>query len=291
MRYVLSQIKLILFFLLFVLALTFSGNIQASDVQVSATVGEAQFTLYGYSSPQAKISMTGVGIYDQTVADDEGFFEFKNRFSPLSPREACITAQDQFGRLSPPTCLPPFPSKHNVTIGPVLLPATLSFSDAYYFIGDEVVLSGQTIPNSNVELSLFNDQNQSISLIGKVYAESSRYQLKSDSKGNFSVALPSSEASSYRLFTLAKFQKETSPKSLTLYFKVLPTWMIIIKFFMFMWQIALGRALEIIILAGLISLALYIFHHHFHPHKVRMLALRNHYEIEKFSQIKINDRP
>ena len=139
-----------------------SARTKKGDVTVSLSIGEYQFTLFGYSSPKALVTIEGLGIYDQTYADNRGYFEFKNRFSPFSPREACLSARDQFGRNSAPSCLPPFPTNRNVTIGPVILPPTLSLDKPDYFIGDEVILSGQTIPNSEVDLSVFTKNKSEI---------------------------------------------------------------------------------------------------------------------------------
>jgi hypothetical protein len=130
----------------------------ASETTVSLSIGEFHFTLFGYTSPSAKVTISGLGIFDETYADEIGYFIFNNRFSPFSPREACLTAQDVLGRLSAPLCLPPFPTIYNVEIGPVIMPPTVSVDIGEYFIGDEAMLSGQTIPNTEVDLAFFTDQ-------------------------------------------------------------------------------------------------------------------------------------
>jgi len=234
------------------------------ETSVSAFIGEYRFTLYGYTSPKALVTFQGLGIFDQTYADESGYFEFKNRFSPFSPREACLTAQDQLGRLTNPVCLPPFPVDYNVTIGPVLMPPTLSLDKSDYWVGDEVILSGQSIPESTISLSTFTDENKS--LISQVYAFSlPKLETKTDKKGNFSIALPSSSAKKIRLFAQTKFQNENSPKSVNLTFKILPWWMIIFKFFIFLWLLIKPRLLEIVILIELIFLLIYFLRSHFHP--------------------------
>jgi len=234
------------------------------ETTISAFIGEYRFTLFGYASPKALVTFQGLGIFDQTYADESGYFEFKNRFSPFSPREACLTAQDQLGRLTNPVCLPPFPVNYNVTIGPVLMPPTLSLDKSDYWVGDEVILSGQSIPDSNISLSTFTDENKS--LISQVYAFSlPKLETKTDKKGNFSIALPSSSAKKIRLFAQTKFQNENSPKSVNLTFKILPWWMIIFKFFIFLWLLIKPRLLEIFILIELIFLLIYFLRSHFHP--------------------------
>ena len=242
------------------------------DTAVSVFIGEYQFNLFGYTSPKALVTFQGLGIFDQTYADETGYFEFKNRFSPFSPHEACLTAQDQFGRLTSPVCLPPFPVDYNVTIGPVVMPPTISLDKNDYWVGDEVILSGQSIPETNIFLSTFTDvKNNLIShLINKitpsVYAFSlPKLEIKTDKKGNFSIALPSSSAKKMRLFAQTQFQNEESPKSINLTLKILPWWMIVVKFFIFIWVLIKPRLLEIIILIEFIIILIYFLRSYFHP--------------------------
>ncbi len=238
--------------------------------------GGGQFKIYGYTSPQALVSLESGAGFDETRAKEDGYFEFTDRYSPISPQEACLTAQDQFGRLSSPVCLPPFPNDSYVEIGPVILSPTLSFDKADYFIGDEVVLSGQTIPNTNVDLEMFS-KNQQFSLIKPVEAFSFPELLtRSDSKGNFSISLPSTSAKTYRLFAQTKYDTQSSPKSLTLQFQILPVWMIIIKFFLFIWSLIKSRLLEISILVEIIALTYYLIKHYFQPHAI---MLRKHFDL------------
>jgi len=124
----------------------------------SVSIGEFRFSLYGYTSPKAQVTFEGLGIFDQTTADEKGYFQFNNRFSPFSSREACLSSKDQFGRLSSPLCLPPFPVNYNVSIGPVIMPPTVSLDKKDYFMGDQVILSGQAVPNTDVKLSMFGQQ-------------------------------------------------------------------------------------------------------------------------------------
>jgi hypothetical protein len=255
-------------------------NISHSPVTVSFFFGRGgQFKLYGYSSPLALIRMEAGNGFDETQANNVGYFEFANRYSPILPQEVCLTAQDQFGRLTSPICLPPFPNDEYVEIGPVILSPTLSFDKESYYIGDEVILSGQTIPNTNVNLSLFaNTGKENANLFIKEVQAFSFPNLttKSDSKGNFSISLPSTSAKTFRLFAQTDYDNQSSPKSLTLQFQILPLWMIIIKFFLFLWSLIKSRLLEIIILAQIISLTYYIIKRSFQPHAI---VLRKHYDL------------
>lgn len=304
--YLIKYIKLLLFCLILLMGV--NVVVQAVEIQVSTIVpggigGAYKFTLSGYSSPHALISMTNASNNYQTTANDNGFFEFNNRSLPISAKETCLTAQDQFGRVSTPTCIPPLPNKYNPVIGPVLLPSTLSFDKKNYSVGDRIILSGQTIPNSEINISLFNDRKKSFInyILSLLYPQLNHainfpsFQLKSDQKGNFSAILPSSQISTYRLFTQAQYasentvKKESSPKSLTLRFTVLPAWMTPIENIFPIWQIIESRLFEAIMLIIIIIIALYFMYYFLHHNKIRAIILKEHFPIEKSSKIKIRN--
>ncbi len=264
-----------------------SNSIQGqANITVSAFIGEYRFTLYGYSSPNALITLQGMGVYDQTYADNTGYFEFKNRFSPQSPREACLTSQDQFGRTTAPNCLPPFPTEYNVTIGPVIMPPTISLNANTYYEGDDVKLSGQTIPNTEVAFSTFVDTKPSVyqylshafDLVQPVEAAAfPRLTIKTDSKGNFSLALPSSRPDIFRLFAQTSYDSGISPQSIKLNLKIYPLWWIIVELFLILFSLIKKHALELIILGELVAIMVYLLRRYMHPHVIvrnRALALR-----------------
>ena len=251
------------------------SNQQSSTgkVTVSAYVGEYRFVLFGYTSPGALVTLNGQGIYDETYADHTGYYAFDDRFSPLSPREACLSAKDQFGRISAPTCLPPFPTKGDVSIGPVILAPTISLDKPNYFVGDEVILSGQTIPNSDIDLSMFTKRQ---SLLAKIFDIGNiikpveaysvpKFSARSDDKGNYSMALPSSQSLNYRIFTKVDYKKSPSDSSVALTIKILPIWMIIVNFFGFLWALIQPRLLETAIFAQIIGLVIYFLRGFFTP--------------------------
>lgn len=237
---------------------------------VSASIGAYRFILYGYTSPSALVTISGMGVYDQTFANRDGYFQFSNSFSPFSPREACLTSQDQLGRLTSPVCLPPFSTNRNVTIGPVILPPTVSLDKDVYYVGDEAILSGQSIPNSQIILSSFvkSKSPQIITRIIKaVYADTiPQLTLKTDVKGNYSVALPSSSDESMRLFTQTKYNEQPSAQSINLNIKIWPVWMIVINFFKLIFLLLKPRLLELIIIAQLTGLVIYLLKRFLHPH-------------------------
>jgi hypothetical protein len=248
---------------------------QAEDIVNWIAIGDYRFTLFGYTSPFAVVSFDGQGIHDQTISDSTGYFEMANRFSPFSPREACLSSKDQFGRISSPVCLPTFPTMYTVSIGPVLIPPTISLDRDVYYIDDQVKLSGQTIPDSEVNLSVFTKNGQSLSLVRPVDAYSfPDLTAKSDQAGNFSLSLPSSNSQSFRLFAQTDFKNDESGESIKLNFKVHPVWMVIVRFFQFLIEAIKARLLEIIIAMEIIYLFWVMSRYWFHPHLNRAIMLR-----------------
>ena len=257
---------------------------QSTNIENSVSIGEFKFSLFGYTSPFALVTFEGMGIFDQTTADGKGYFQFNNRFSPFSKREACLSSKDQFGRLSSPVCLPPFPVDYNVSIGPVIMPPTVSLDKKDYFMGDQVMLSGQAVPNTEVKLSVFGDNKNKFEARSTKIETNSNFKIrilkiisdfgfrissfafikpveaftfpeltaKSDDKGNFSVNLPSSNPEKFRLFAQTDFKKSISPNSVKLSLDILPVWMIIVKFFLFLFSLIKPRLLEILIIAEII---------------------------------------
>lgn len=277
------------FGLIFLVTLLLPSSLQAANVHkdvlsestVSVSIGTYTFSLYGYASPYAQVTIQGNGVFDQAVADKNGYFEFKNKFSPFVPREACITSRDQLGRNSQPVCLPPFPTKYNVMIGPIIVPPTLSFNESAYYVNDEVVLTGQTIPQSNVTFSLFKDRSRLLQIIAPNSLRFPKIETKTDKGGNFSISLPSSKANAYRIFTQTEFKDQDSPKSLTLHFTIYPVWFIIIQYLWLIWNLITSRLIEMIILVELIALSYYLLWRHLHPKHVTSLALREKHALAR----------
>lgn len=241
-------------------------NQQTNNVKVTATIGDSHLNLYGYTSPQALVTLEGMGILDHSYADNEGYFQFSTLFSSKSSREACLSSKDPFGRLSSPVCLPPFPAGNDVEVGPVIMPPTVSLNSQNYYMGDQVILSGQAIPNTEVSLSMFgdNEKTSNFALIRPVEAFTfPELKVKSDNKGNFSINLPSTNPKKFRLFAQANFLRSISSNSINLNFDILPIWMIVVKYFLFFISLLYPRLLEVAILIEVIYI-LYTLKNHFH---------------------------
>jgi len=227
--------------------------------------GKNYFTLFGYASPQAFVNLEGIGIYDHTIANDKGYFEFHNSFSPFSPREVCLSSQDQLGRISMAVCLPPFQTDRTVSIGPVIIPPTISFNKGDFFVSDEVIVSGQSIPNSTVDLYTFVEKNKINNFVSKLNIirpveaiNIPKIQTRTDGSGNYSIALPSSDDTTLRLFAQTLFDESPSPKSNTLDVSILPIWMIIVTLLRAFLDSLLARILEVILLMELVLVSMYL---------------------------------
>jgi hypothetical protein len=271
--FVLSFIYLFICLFLFIPSVS---AVYTSDVNVSALIGgEGTFSLYGYTSPDSTVSISSQGIYDETRSDNTGYFLFIKKPTSLFQQDLCLSVQDNLGRISTPICIPSLPSGDNIVIGPIILPPTVSLNTGSLFIGEEPILSGQTIPNTNVKLSLFTDTNKAREFIAlKNFVKPveaytiPRINIISDSKGNYSVALPSSQVNYYRMFVQSIFQESYSPKSNTLHLNILPFWMYFIQLFTFLWGGLQKYLIDVIIISQIVSIGFYLLYRYLKPYHI-----------------------
>lgn len=206
-------------------------------VTVSASVGEPKLTLFGYTSPHAEVKLEGERVSEETIANEEGYFFFDRIFLPRpTPEypELCLIAIDNHHRLSFPTCLPPLPvGPFDITVGPVLLPPTVSLEKGNFLPSEQVAAEGETIPNTEVTVYLANkflEEQSFISILSKllispIYAYSlPKYQIQADERGHFEFNLPGVRPASWRVFAAGTFLGSPTPKSNSLSFKVLSWW-------------------------------------------------------------------
>ncbi len=275
--------RLWIFLILFFFLLPFpvcaeKEPISADEVTISAYVGaglpEHKFKLFGYTSPQAKVIITNPGMSSETTADAKGYFEFKNLFITLTKEEdLCLTAQDEQKRTTAPLCIPPIPNNQDTSIGPVIMPPTISLNSDTFFVGDKIIVTGQTIPNTDVKLSMFTDESKNkktaFLLIQPVEAVTLPIsQLKTNAKGVYSYTVSSSDPLFYRTFSQASFENIFSPKSNTLAFDILPYWIMFIKFIINFLRVLKKHLFEFVILAQLIAITIYFLRKHLHPYRI-----------------------
>jgi hypothetical protein len=252
------------------------------DVTVTATVGEPKLTLFGYTSPFAKVKLEGIGVAKETQSDEEGYFYFDRVFLPapserwvseskieLAYPELYLLTIDTDNRVSSPVILPSLPiGPYEISIGPFLMSPTLTLEKGKYLPNEQVIASGQATPMSEVTVYLANQNKESfwqklfyltpLSLLSphQTYAYFiPKYQIKSDENGRFQFNLPKNSQFSgtpWKVFAGVTFLDSLSPKSNTLNFAILNSWQWLV-------QLISGLFLTIIGLLKPYGLALLIF--------------------------------
>jgi len=171
----------------------------------------------------------------------------------------------------------------------VLLAPTVSLTAGNVFIGDTVTLSGQTIPGTEVKLSMFTDEKKAVKNtiahshdrpfaailkrllqpISPVEAYSLAPQkVKADAQGNYSTLLPSESAQYYRMFTQTTFLESFSPKSITLSLDVYPAWMLFIKYVFAFFDTIKSRLIEILIVVQIATVFFVLLRRYLHPFRL-----------------------
>lgn len=228
----------ILFFLLSFLLLSFPSGLLATTVErpivVSASIGENIVTIYGFTSPFSRVELSSPRVFAFTYSNDSGAFAFNKTLLPKNPSDLCLSSIDDNYRRTFPVCIPPPPpTNYHTDIGPIILSPTLTLDTDMIKPNSTTVASGQSLPNSKIEIYLYQVNSnalvfpwlsQALTKINHpIYAFSlPHYSLTADHKGNYSFNLPTAYSSNYRLYSTAKYLDQQSPKSNTLTY-VLPS--------------------------------------------------------------------
>lgn len=195
---------------------------EEKTISVSATIGEKKITIFGYTSPNSKVELTNTNIYDLTFSDQKGYFEFNKILIPKKTSDLCLTATDENSRQTTPICLPPPPpANYQTSTGPIILPPTITVDNENIKPNSTVISSGQSIPDSEIEIYFYKINNKGLSFPKPVNAYSLPvFNTTSDSNGNFNFNLPTAYASNYRLFVSVKYKDYLSPRSNTLIYNM-----------------------------------------------------------------------
>lgn len=251
------------------------GNIRVIPTPSIAPDDGRRFTLFGYTSPNARVTIENPGIRSEEYADENGYFVFNYLFLSLFREDICIVAYDTNRVPTPPMCIPPpegdAPSR---SIGPVLLPPSAQISSGNAYVGDTVTFVGQTIPNVEVKMSLFTDEIQSgkkLSLIPAAYAYTlPQLDLRSNKKGEYSLTLPTASSQFLRMFTRSMYEGNSTPKSSTLILDIFPVWMLLFRFFANIFNLIKERFLEIVLLLQMYGLLMYFLKKYFTAHAIQL---------------------
>ena len=223
------------------------------SVVVTATVGEPKLTIFGYTSPFARVQLSGIGVAKETEAADDGYFLFSRVFLPspslrwvssyeqeLAYPDLSLIAIDTENRSSFPVSLPPLPTgPYEITVGPILMSPTITLQKGKFSPGEQILATGQTIPNSQVAIFLANEKTSNrfsflyqffrrfLDLFLPRQAQAyflPQYQIAIESGGHFQFNLPSVQPNGWRVFATTTFLEAPSAKSNTLAFEVLSWW-------------------------------------------------------------------
>jgi len=214
-------------------------SLKIDEANISAVVGYGIFTIEGYTSPEARIELSSSQANlgnQQTRADKNGFFRFNNIILPERPGELWLHSTDNQGLTSSPVSIPQ-PPPGIERIEDILLPPTLAHSKGFFQKGSRSLAFGQTIPNSQVEVYLFESQDipwfKKLLLVLPLPSKKAQAQekisfpslnkltLKTSEDGYFSFDLPNQKNQFFRYYAGSIYQENYSPKSNTLSFRVL----------------------------------------------------------------------
>ncbi len=166
-------------------AVFLGSSAQALMEQKSATVSlqinDTALVIDGLSSPGAFVRfIEGNNLIGTTTADSLG--RFSQTFAAQTPgiHTIGIIATDSIGRLTDIVYQSIHLSAFNTTSFQVFLPTTISLTAPEVEVGHHIVVSGQTIPNGRVTITIDNDQYLSV---------------QSDATGNWSYRLAGSDYS------------------------------------------------------------------------------------------------
>lgn len=189
-----------------------------ADVNISASIGENEVTIFGFTSPNSKVELTGINIYSLTYSDNNGSFKFNKLILPKNPSEPCFQSKDNDGRSNTLVCIPPPPAtNYHTDIGPIILPPTISLEQDKINPNSTVISSGQSIPNAPLIVFFYKVNDGAKSFPKGVLAYSlPPIKTTTDENGNYSLNLPTAYSSNYRLYTSVKYDGSNSPKSNTL---------------------------------------------------------------------------
>ncbi|MCL5019594.1 MAG: hypothetical protein M1426_03840 [Patescibacteria group bacterium] len=200
------------------------------NIIVSATIGIPKMTLWGYGAPGAIVELSGIGVDQSVTSEANGYYSFDLVYLPNTSSfpELCVTAIDQEGKITPPTCIPPIASgNYFYNVGPVILPPTISIGAPQARPESQVSAQGQTIPGSTVEIKLARPEVGS-GILGFRFVKRAlafyipSFTVISDASGKYSFNMPTSDDTTWRVFAVTEYEDgNKSPKSNTLKFETL----------------------------------------------------------------------
>ena len=197
---------------------------KTKNVNVSAAIDDNRVFIFGFTSPNSRVELSNIKVFDVTYSKDNGYFEFDRIILPKDPGELCLLAADDNSRHTNPVCIPPPPPTNYLTnIGPIILPPTLTIDSNSVKANSTTAASGQSIPFSDISIYLYQVDSHAPVIPRPVQAFGLPiFTTRTDQQGNYDLNIPTSLSSDYRLFSTVLFATLPSPKSNTITY-ALPT--------------------------------------------------------------------
>ncbi len=233
--------KTLYLYLIIILILLNISNITFHEVyavqygnhtKISATIpAKTSIKIFGYTSPDSTVQVTGVRVFGQTASDKTGYFEFREVAISAEALEICVSTIDSDKRLGFPFCFRLPDNLAVIEVGPLLLSPTISLSSTKIWQNQKVYGEGKTIPNQPVEVSFFEIPPKTLSqkISNYIAVLFNNQALASDlpilsitsgRNGLFNFNLPTSRAIAYRVFVKAVFKDKPTLKSQTLTYSI-----------------------------------------------------------------------
>lgn len=196
-----------------------------AGTKVTANIpSKVDIRIYGYTAPNALVQASSIRVFAQVSSDKTGYFLIDPLSVSNEAREVCLTTIDSEQRSGFPLCIGIPDIVKPTEIGPILLSPTISINNNQIIqlaslaesrrAENQGQATGVTIPNSEIEISFFDNASTGITLIPPVEAKSiPKITTSTDKNGSFSINLPAAKALTYRIFAKA-FYGPTSPYGL-----------------------------------------------------------------------------
>lgn len=198
------------------------------DTSVYANIpSKVNIRVFGFTAPNSLVQATSVRVFAQVSSDQSGYFLIDPLAVSQEAKEICLVTIDSEKRVGFPLCISLPEVDKPTEIGPLYLSPTLSLSEKIIWQGQNVIASGVTIPNAEVQISFFEKERYSIaqklgdSLVKILHPQVLAFELPfiktvSDRSGLYSVTIPSDRSTSYRLFARSLVENMPTSKSNTL---------------------------------------------------------------------------
>jgi len=216
---------------------------QSRGIKISATVDGYLLDVEGWTSPYALVNLesTQGNVHASTMASLDGRFIFRHLLIPQVPGDFCFYSTDTQHLAALPLCLSPPPQTKVGTVSGIILAPTLEISQNQVLQGQEATLTGLTVPSSQVEAFLFEEEQSWFleiinTLIPAAYARTGPHLVvQANEKGEFDFNLPTHKTTLWRLFLGSHTSLGLSPQSGTLEFRTFSWWQwLIYRFLQFL---------------------------------------------------------